>query len=93
MREHRLYRPKSVSLKARLRTVKKALLLCLFTALTLSMLLENEKALVLSLTGLNLWFEKMIPTLLPFMILSGILIRMNLSDSFASRICIGVRCI
>ena len=83
MREHRLYRPKSVSLKARLRTVKKALLLCLFTALTLSMLLENEKALALSLTGLNLWFEKMIPTLLPFMILSGILIRMNLSDSFA----------
>ena len=83
MREHRLYRPKSVSLKARLRTVKKALLLCLFTALTLCMLLENEKALALSLTGLNLWFEKMIPTLLPFMILSGILIRMNLSDSFA----------
>ena len=29
------------------------------------MLLENEKALALSLTGLNLWFEKMIPTLLP----------------------------
>ena len=83
MREHRLYRPKSVSLKARLRTARKALLLCLFTALTLSMLLENEKALTLSLTGLNLWFEKMIPTLLPFMILSGILIRMNLSDSFA----------
>ncbi|HJA94376.1 MAG TPA: hypothetical protein H9717_14905 [Candidatus Eisenbergiella merdipullorum] len=83
MKGHRLYRPRSVSLSARLRTAKKALLLCLFTALTLCMLLENEKALELSLTGLNLWFEKMIPTLLPFMILSGILIRMNLSDSFA----------
>ncbi len=31
-------------------------------------------------TGLNLWFQKMIPTLLPFMILSGILIRMNLTE-------------
>lgn len=30
--------------------------------------------------GLNLWFQKMIPTLLPFMILSGILIRMNLTE-------------
>ena len=72
MREHRLYRPGSVSPAARLRTLRKALLLSLFTALTLSMLLENEKALALSLNGLNLWFEKMIPTLLPFMILSGI---------------------
>ena len=62
---------------------KKPLLLSLFTALTLSMLLESDKAFSLSLAGLNLWFEKMIPTLLPFMILSGILIRMNLSDSFA----------
>lgn len=33
-------------------------------------------------TGLNLWFQKMIPTLLPFMILSGILIRMNLTEGF-----------
>lgn len=32
-------------------------------------------------TGLNLWFQKMIPTLLPFMILSGILIRMNLTET------------
>ena len=70
-------------LKRQLLKAKKPLLLSLFTALTLSMLLENEKAFSLSLTGLNLWFEKMIPTLLPFMILSGILIRMNLSDSFA----------
>lgn len=33
-------------------------------------------------TGLRLWFEKMIPTLLPFMILSGILINMNLTEGF-----------
>ena len=70
-------------MKRLLLKLKKPLLLSLFTALTLSMLLESEKAFSLSLAGLNLWFEKMIPTLLPFMILSGILIRMNLSDSFA----------
>lgn len=33
-------------------------------------------------TGLTLWFQKMIPTLLPFMILSGILIAMNLTERF-----------
>ncbi len=33
-------------------------------------------------TGLMLWFRRMIPTLLPFMILSGILIAMNLTDRF-----------
>lgn len=33
-------------------------------------------------TGLHLWFGKMIPTLLPFMILSGILINMNLTEGF-----------
>lgn len=37
-------------------------------------------------TGLNLWFQKMIPTLLPFMILSGILIRMNLTEGFVRMI-------
>lgn len=65
------------------KTAQKAFLLGLFTFLTTAMLLESERALELSLTGLNLWFERMIPTLLPFMILSGLLIRMNLSDSFA----------
>ena len=35
-----------------------------------------------ALAGLNLWFVKMIPTLLPFMILSGILIHMNLTEGF-----------
>lgn len=33
--------------------------------------------------GLVLWFEKMIPTLLPFMILSGIMVRMNLTHKCA----------
>lgn len=35
-------------------------------------------------TGLLLWFQKMVPTLLPFMILSGIMIRMNLTHKCAA---------
>lgn len=35
-----------------------------------------------ALNGLNLWYQKMIPTLFPFMVLSGILIRMDLTDGF-----------
>ena len=34
--------------------------------------------------GLNLWLEKMIPSLLPFMILSGIVIRLGLTETIAS---------
>ncbi len=33
--------------------------------------------------GLTLWFEKMVPTLLPFMILSGIMVRMELTEKIA----------
>lgn len=39
-------------------------------------------ALEYASTGLHLWFTRMIPTLLPFMILSGIMIRMNLTETF-----------
>ncbi len=53
-------------------------------ALYLIFLLLRYPALSLAYasTGLMLWFQKMIPTLLPFMILSGIMIRMNLTERF-----------
>ena len=58
----------------------------LFTALALYliflMLYDPAQALAYASTGLNLWFTKMVPTLLPFMILSGIMIRMNLTENF-----------
>lgn len=60
----------------------------LFTALALYLIFLLLRYPALSLeyasTGLNLWFTKMVPTLLPFMILSGIMIRMNLTESFVS---------
>lgn len=50
--------------------------------LTVIILTFPADCLALALNGLNLWFERMIPTLFPFMVLSGIIIRMNLTGSF-----------
>lgn len=58
--------------------------LLFFTMMTLCMLLDSKQASALALEGLTLWFSKMIPALLPFMILSGVLIGTGLSDSFAA---------
>lgn len=59
-----------------------------FTALALYLIFLLLRYPALSLeyasTGLMLWFQRMIPTLLPFMILSGIMIRMNLTEKFVS---------
>lgn len=60
------------------------LTLLFFTGMTLCMLLFGKLSAKLALEGLNLWFTKMIPALLPFMILSGVLIGTGLSDSFAA---------
>lgn len=58
----------------------------LFTALSLYLIVLLLRYPTLSLeyasTGLNLWLKKMVPTLLPFMILSGIMIRLDLTESF-----------
>lgn len=51
-------------------------------ALTVMILLCPSLCLFYALNGLNLWFQKMIPALFPFMVLSGIMIRMNLTDTF-----------
>lgn len=61
-----------------------ALALLFFVGMTFCMLLYGGLSAKLALEGLNLWFTKMIPALLPFMILSGVLIGTGLSDSFAS---------
>lgn len=60
----------------------------LFTAISLYLvvLLLRHPALSLEYasTGLNLWLTKMVPTLLPFMILSGIMVRMELTENFVT---------
>lgn len=46
-------------------------------ALLLYMLLFPKKVLADSLAGLDLWFHTVLPSLLPFMILSNVLIGAN----------------
>lgn len=51
-----------------------------FLLLTGLLLAFPKESLAFSLTGLQLWFNRMVPTLLPFMILSGIMIRLDLTE-------------
>lgn len=56
----------------------------LFFVVTLICILTNpEEALHLAENGLSLWFHRMIPTLLPFMILSGTMVRSKTCEKLA----------
>ncbi len=59
------------------------LLTILFLALLGCILTNSRLSLSYAAMGLELWFQKMIPTLLPFMILSGIMVRLKLTDKFS----------
>ena len=54
-----------------------------FLLLTGCILTHSSQSLSYALLGLELWFNKMIPSLLPFMILSGIMVRLNLTEKMA----------
>lgn len=56
----------------------------LFLALTVCILTHSRLSLYYAFTGLTLWFDKMIPALLPFMILSGVMVRMGLTEGFVT---------
>lgn len=53
-----------------------------FLILTGCILVHSRFSLEYARNGLELWFNSMVPTLLPFMILSGTLVRMGLTDGF-----------
>lgn len=57
-----------------------------FLVLTCCILTHSELSLYYAFMGLELWFETMIPALVPFMILSGIMVRMQLTENFTSLI-------
>lgn len=75
-----------ISHKKTIQYVRENILPFLYMALGLYLIFLLLRYPALSLqyayTGLMLWLRKMIPTLMPFMILSGILISMNLTDRF-----------
>lgn len=56
----------------------------LFILFFACILTHSSLSLYYALNGLELWYTKMIPALLPFMILSGIMIRMRLTENFAA---------
>lgn len=56
------------------------LLTAFFIFLLGCILSHSQASLAYAAMGLELWFGKMIPSLLPFMILSGIMVRMKLTD-------------
>lgn len=51
-----------------------------FLILTFYILTHSAESLYYAFHGLTLWYNKMVPALLPFMILSGTLIRMHLTE-------------
>lgn len=55
-----------------------------FFLLTYFILTHSDISLYYAFHGFTLWYSKMIPSLLPFMIISGILVRMNLTEAFSS---------
>lgn len=55
-----------------------------FLLLTFCILTHSRLSLHYAFTGLDLWYRNMIPTLMPFMILSGTLIRMGLTEGFTT---------
>ncbi len=55
-----------------------------FALLLLLILFYPQTSFSYASAGLTLWFERMVPTLFPFMILSTLLIRQNLTDSFVN---------
>ena len=59
------------------------LLTLFFLLLCICILTHAQISLAYAALGLELWFQKMIPTLLPFMIISGIMIRMKLTEKVA----------
>ncbi len=61
-------------------------LMLAFMLIIFCILTNSRLSLYYALTGLELWFNNMIPTLLPFMILSGTMVRMGLTEGFTTLI-------
>lgn len=59
------------------------LLTLFFLLLTGCILTHSAQSLTYAELGLELWLHKMIPALLPFMILSGIMVRLNLTEKMS----------
>lgn len=59
------------------------LLSVLSVVLVFCILTHSRLSLSYAALGLELWFQKMIPTLFPFMILSGVMVRLKLTEKIS----------
>lgn len=59
------------------------LITLLFLLLTFCILTNSPLSMTYASLGLELWFRKMVPALLPFMILSGIMVRLGLTEKMS----------
>ncbi len=66
--------------------MKKIIYPVILIVFLLYILIFPEEAVSAATLGLNLWYEKMLPTLLPFSILSYILIHSGVLDGFAKAV-------
>jgi len=55
-----------------------------FLLFTFLILTHSEISLYYAFHGLTIWYQKMVPSLLPFMILSGTIVKLNLTESVVS---------
>ena len=64
--------------------IKNSVLLFSFSLISFCILYYPKIALFYALMGLDTWYERMIPTLFPFMVLTGIIVRLQLSEGFTT---------
>lgn len=64
--------------------MKRFLYFLLITALIVLLLIMPAPCIAYAGNGLLMWFHKLLPTLFPFMILSGIMVRLKLNSYFPS---------
>ena len=64
--------------------MKRILLMLIFVVFTVCILTHSQISLFYALSGITLWYEKMLPSLVPFMILSGIMVRLHLTEGFSA---------
>lgn len=62
--------------------IKRLLLFTLIIMMFTFLLTDSEECIILASRGLLIWFERMIPTLFPFMVLSGFLVKTGFAQIF-----------
>ena len=66
--------------------IKKYIPLIFLLSILILLLTKPDKTLIYAAKGLSIWYKSMVPSLLPMMILSGCIIKLNITNAFAGLI-------